>query len=66
MGAAQKRTMNGPWAEPTNPSDHRVYVSTGSVDVAVVSLRYELTPTTQSDALNVPGSLAISPPGDDG
>jgi len=66
MGAAQKRTMNGPWAEPTNPSDHRVYVSTGSVDVAVVSLRYELTPTTQSDALKVPGSVAISPPGDDG
>ena len=42
MGAAQKRTMNGPWTEPTNPSDHRVYVSTGSVDVPVLSLRYEV------------------------
>jgi hypothetical protein len=41
MGAVQKRTMNGPWTEPTNPSDHRVYVSTGSVDVPVLSLRYE-------------------------
>lgn len=41
MGAVQKRTMNGPWSEPTNPSDHRVYVSAGSVDVPVLSLRYE-------------------------
>jgi hypothetical protein len=61
MGAVQKRTVHGPWTEPTDPSDHRVSVSAGSIEVPVLSLRYGgLTRRTELDALIVHGSFVTS------
>jgi hypothetical protein len=41
IGAIQKRTVHGPWTDPTDLSDHGAYVLAGSIEVPVLSLRYE-------------------------
>jgi hypothetical protein len=56
MGAVQRRTRDGSWTEPTNPSDHRVYASSGSVEVPVLSLTYE---AEAYDAIGRPGRAQL-------